>query len=172
MASSLFILCFLVVIAFYGYCNISLKREYIQSVEAGGLDETTQEEQRQLSYYAPYRMMKDVNGRTIDGQNTMKIKVKGRCMEPLNIKTGDILLVKKFDKNEDLSTKIRQGDILLIYLSDKKIYKIRAFDGYRDAEKSLLNTYRFDDNRQKKDSSKPHKREDIVGRVEYNLSAR
>lgn len=93
-------------------------------------------------------------------------------MEPLNIKSGDILLVKKFDKKEDLSAMIRQGDILLIYLSDKKIYKIRAFGGYRDAEKSLLNTYRFDDNRQKKDSSKPHRKEDIVGRVEYNLSAR
>lgn len=172
MASVLFILFFITIIVFYGYSSISLKREYIQSVEAGGLHEATQEEQKQLSYYAPHRMTKDSKGRIIDEKNTMKIIVKGKCMEPLKINSGDILFVKKFGKNEDLSNELHQGDVLLIYLSDKKIYKIRAFDSYEDSEKSILKTYRYDNNGNRQDSSKPHNRKDIIGRVEYNLSSR
>jgi len=172
MGSVYFILVFVCVVSFYAYCNLSLKRDYIQCVEAGNSNEANYEEQKELSYYAPHRMIKDDNGRMIDAQNMMQVKVNGDCMAPIGINSGDILLVKKIDKNEDIDKVITKGDVLLIYLSDKRIYKLRAFDSYEDSEKSVLKTYRYDDNKIRKDSSKSHNRKNIIGVVEYNLSVR
>ena len=87
-------------------------------------------------------------------------------MRPFGIVSGDELLVRKIGKDINLDGKISKNDILLIYLSDKKMYKIRAFDHF---EGSALQTFRFLDNGNKKDSRKLHSRESIIGKVEFKI---
>ena len=75
-------------------------------------------------------------------------------------------MVKKINEKESICNQIKKGDILLIYLSDNDIYKIRVFDRYEGED---LVTYRYDDNGRRQDSSRNHKESSIIGIVKYRL---
>lgn len=166
MGTFYFIIVFVIVVAFYAYCNMGLKRDYVICVEAGDSEEANPQELNNASYYVPHRIIRDKNGRIINTSNMLRIKVSGNCMRPYGIESGDELLVKKIGKDECLDNVIQQNDILLIYLSDKRMYKIRAFDRF---EEGSLKTFRFLDNCERKDSRKLHTRESVVGKVEYKI---
>ena len=166
MGTFYFILVFTSVVAFYAYCNMGLKRDFVICVEAGDSEEANPCELRKASYYAAHRIIRDKGGRIVNTSDTIRIKVSGNCMRPFGIVSGDELLVRKIGKDINLDGKISKNDILLIYLSDKKMYKIRAFDHF---EGSALQTFRFLDNGNKKDSRKLHSRESIIGKVEFKI---
>ena len=79
---------------------------------------------------------------------------------------GSELLVYKF-KNDTEKKDIKTGDILMIHLESKGIDKIRVFEKMR--EDGLMDTYRFDANKNKKMSSRPHDLNSVVGKVKYLL---
>ena len=87
-------------------------------------------------------------------------------MKPKQIESGSQLLVLKLDDKRPVKEQIKSGDILLIHLKDTDIHKIRVFDKY---ENGVLQTYRYDDNGQKKKSSKPHQESSVIGVVKYKL---
>lgn len=166
MGTFYFILFFVTVVVFYAYCNMGLKRDFVICVEAGDSEEANPCELRRESYYTAHRIIRDKGGRIVNTSDTIRIKVSGNCMRPFGIVSGDELLVRKIRKDTNLDGIIHQNDILLIYLSDKKMYKIRAFD---QIEGGALKTFRFLDNGDRRDSRKLHSRESIIGKVEYKI---
>ncbi len=157
----------MVVLAFYAYCNIKLNSDYVICAEAGDSKTANPKELERASHYTTHKIIRDEDGNVVNSSNMIRIKVNGNCMRPYGINFGDELLVRKIGKDENLDSIIQKEDILLIYLFDKKMYKIRAFDHF---EHGSLKTYRFLDNGEKKDSRNLHQRESIIGKVEYILS--
>lgn len=85
--------------------------------------------------------------------------VKNDCMIPKKIFPDDIIGVRMFDKNFTVEN-VEDGKILLIYLNEKKIYKIRIKGEL--AEGNAYNTYYYRSNEKTK-SSRPHGIDSIKG---------
>lgn len=167
MGTIYFLIILLLVIATYAYCNIVVgRRDYVQCVEAGPIIDTDAERLKECSFYDKRRVVRDSKGKEIDTSNMIRIVVKGNCMKPKNIESGAQLLVKKIDRTKSMCDQIKQGDILLIHLSDNGVYKIRIFDKYEGTD---LVTYRYDDNMNRKNSSRNHKEASVLGIVKYRL---
>lgn len=167
MGTIYFLIILLLVIATYAYCNIVVgRRDYVQCVEAGPTKDTDAERLKECSFYDKRRVVRDSKGKEIDTSNMIRIVVKGNCMKPKNIESGAQLLVKKIDRTKSMCDQIKQGDILLIHLSDNGVYKIRIFDKYEGTD---LVTYRYDDNMNRKNSSRNHKEASVLGIVKYRL---
>lgn len=167
---------FAIVIALYAYLNVRIRqegqlnsqiRDYVMCVEAGDTDCITAEDLKESSYYIKHQPIRDYSGHIINDPNTIRIKTKGDCMVPIGINNGDELLVHLIDRDKPLAKQIEHGDVLLIHIQDNGINKIRIFDTYDD--KGNLLTYRYKDN-VRKNSSRPHSVDSVVGVVRYQLS--
>lgn len=90
--------------------------------------------------------------------------VQGDCMIPRNIKPNDIIKVKMFD-NKFTSDNIVSGNIVLIFLNDKKFrgYKVREIEKVHD-KKAI--TFYYNKKGDKIQSSLPYSLENIKGIVE------
>ena len=79
--------------------------------------------------------------------------VKNDCMAPLHIYPGDVIGVELFNDDFGLND-VKQGDILLIFLDDKKFHghKIRVMDF---VENNTFHTYYFVGDKHQ-ESSEPH----------------
>lgn len=167
METIYFLIILLVTVAIYAYFNIvSRKQEFVQCVEAGPTVTTDAKRLRELSFYDRRRTIQKPDGQEIDTSEMIRIVVKGNCMKPKHIESGAQLLVKKISKKDLVRNQIKEGDILLIHLVDNDIYKIRIFDRYEGED---LATYRYDDNGERKNSTRNHKESSIVGVVKYRL---
>lgn len=167
METVYFLIILLAVVVIYAYFNIiSGKQEFVQCVEAGPTLAINAKRLKELSFYDRHRTIQKTDGQEIDTSGMIRIVVKGNCMRPKNIESGAQLLVKKISEKESICNQIKKGDILLIYLSDNDIYKIRVFDRYEGED---LVTYRYDDNGRRQDSSRNHKESSIIGIVKYRL---
>ncbi len=156
-----------IAVAMYAYFNIvSGKQEFVQCVEAGPAMATDAKRLKELSFYDKHRIVLNADGQKVDTSGMMRIVVKGNCMKPKHIESGAQLLVKKINRKDSIRNQIKQGDILLIHLTDNDIYKIRIFDRYDGGD---LATYRYDDNGERKNSTRNHKESSIVGIVKYRL---
>jgi len=111
-----------------------------------------------------------INGKKINEKEYIPIIVHGSCMEQRGIFSGDILYVKEIKalSNEEKEKIIKERDILLIYLSDKDIYKIREFEKV-DAENKAKTFYYTTEG--KNYSTNSHEFETIQGVVKYKLPA-
>lgn len=143
------------------------KQEKVIIAEAGDTGAiVNRKKTKNIIHMRPIRL-KDDNGNSIDKSNLIRVLVDGKCMERKGIKDGSQLFAKAIDHSIKLSKQISQGDVLLIYLTDKNIYKLRVFD---KIEEGTLATYRYDINTgERKNSSKPHRPESIIGVVQYLL---
>lgn len=154
--------------ALYAYVNICVgKREYVQCVDAGPTEGITAEMLKEKSFYDENRIVRDQNNKIVDTHKMIRVIVQGRCMEPKGIYTNDQLLVKKIDRNKPLEEQIKEDDILLIYLADNGIHKIRIFEGYE--KDGRLKTYHYTDDGNKRKSKYPHKRNSVLGKVVYKV---
>ena len=117
--------------------------------------------------YQPYVYMNSIRKQgSILPLEYQRVIVHGHCMEPRGIMDCSQLWVKSINREKDFSLQVKHDDILLIYLSDKNIYKLRIFDKYLDNDRLL--TYRYNPKtKERVDSSIPHKRESVVGVVKY-----
>lgn len=144
----------------------SLSNEYVICVEAGPVEGTSAEALRHKSFYAPrLNLVKD--GKALSGKDIIRVVVSGDCMRPRNIVDGTQLYVQKISKTADVREKLHEGDILMLYLSDSKKYKIRELKGFTP-EGAFLTFYYNADNT-KHDSREPHRRETLVGVVMYRI---
>ena len=116
----------------------------------------------------PSRLVKLDDGSYINSHDYVRIVINGRCMEPRNILNGEEWLVKPIDKNLDVLKQISPKDVLLIYLQDTNIYKIREYERVNRENGELLDTFYYQDGRPHK-SSRPHSKKSIVGIVKYSI---
>lgn len=134
--------------------------------DAGPTKKLTDKEQRANDELRPYQFIRLGSGKNINSRDYMRVKVDGHCMEPRGIKDGCQVLVLPRNKNEQFKKQVKLGDILLIYLHDKKVYKLRILENY-DNEKQLI-TFRYE-NGQKHRSQRNHNPDDVLGVVKYIL---
>ena len=144
-----------------------VRKETVIVAEAGKVSDMTEDYQPYV-YMNPIRMQNRRQKSSILPPDYQRVIVHGHCMEPRGIMDCSQVIVKNINHDKDFSLQVKHGDILLIYLEDKDIYKLRVFDKY--IEKDQLLTYRFNPKTGERiDSSIPHKRDSVIGVVEYGL---
>lgn len=162
------VLSIIVSIASAGIALVSMlllnKQEKVIIAEAGDTGTIVNRKKSKNIIHMRPITIKDNKGNTIDKSNLLRVLVDGKCMERKGIKDGTQLYAKVINSEVKLSKQISQGDILLIYLDDKNIFKLRVFD---KMEEGALVTYRYNNIGERKNSSKPHKPESIKGVVRY-----
>ena len=80
---------------------------------------------------------------------------------------GEEWLVEPINKRKRLDKQINDRDVLLIYVEDKDLYKIREFEGFN--KDGSLATFYYEDDGAKHISSKPHTQESVCGVVGYRV---
>lgn len=113
------------------------------------------------------KVIRLTDGRYINTRDYIRIMVYGGCMRPRNILNGEEWLVEPIDKRKPLREQIKERDVLLIYVADKNLYKIREFEGFN--EDDSLATFYYEDNGAKHPSSKPHTCKSVCGVVRYAI---
>lgn len=110
-------------------------------------------------------ILKLKSGKTVHSSDYIRIKVFGCNLTPRGILNGEEWLVKPFFNDTDTDTLIK-GDVVLLYIPDKHIYKIRVFDRL---ENESVYTYSYK-NGSRHESSRPHKMDMIRGIVKYSIN--
>lgn len=108
-----------------------------------------------------------LDGRYINSHDYIRIHVNGNCMKQRNILSGEEWLVKPVDKKQSPQSQLKQRDVLLIYIEDKNLYKIRELDSF--GSNNQLKTFWYDDNDNKHESSQLHRWESVIGVVKYAI---
>ena len=116
---------------------------------------------------AASKVIKLMNGHYINTRDYIRIRVHGDCMRPRNIQNGEEWLVEPINKRKRLGKQINDRDVLLIYVEDKDLYKIREFEGFN--KDGSLATFYYEDDGAKHISSKPHTQESVCGVVGYRV---
>lgn len=164
MATYYFIVTFVLVLGFYAFANLKLRKDFVMGVEAGTTKGVTADELKRVSYSVKHRVVKDRQGNVINPDSIIRIVVEGNCMRPLRIKSGDEMIAIRIDNQRPLQEQVKPNDVLLIHLADTGINKIRAFESF---EGRNLKTFWFEENGQKHPSSKAHTPESVLGIVKY-----
>ena len=164
MATFYFIVAFVLVLGLYAFTNLKLRKDDVIGVEAGTTKGVTVDELKRASYSVKHRVVKDRLGNVINPESIIRIVVRGNCMKPLRIKSGDEMIAIKIDRERPLEEQVSPNDVLLIHLADTGINKIRAFEGFDGGN---LKTFWFEENGEKHASSKVHTPESVLGIVRY-----
>ena len=143
------------IISIYRFRGI--KKEQVIVAEAGRISEIG-------DTYQPYIYMNPILSSDEEGNNIQRVIVHGRSLEPRGIYDRSQLYIQLINLEKDFSLQVKHDDILLIYLKDKNIYKLRIFDKHLDNDNIL--TYMYNPQTgERVDSSLPHRRESVVGVV-------
>lgn len=126
----------------------------------------THDEIKDLSSYKKHKIFKDTNGNIINPKNIIRMVVSGNSMSPLRINSGDEIIALKIDKSKPLVQQIKKDNLVLIYLNDIGIYKIRAIHSF-DGNK--LSTYYYNEHGEKVMSTVGYSPESIRGIVKYKV---
>lgn len=161
-----FIILTSLLIVYYLSSRGSADKEYVRCVEAGPTADLSAEELKRYSFYDRRRELRDKDGTFIDRSNMERVVVKGGCMEKRGIPNGSQLLVDTIRSAEDFRQKVKPHDILMIYIADKDIYKIREFD---HVEGSKAYTFCYNPDGSRHDSSRTHSIESVKGVVRYRI---
>lgn len=144
--------------------------ERIECVDAGPVSSVDPQDLHSRVKFEPMGIFRSEDGKLLTSADYQRITVSGNCMVPRGICSGQDLLVEKIKDGRDLS--LKEGDILLIHVPDKNLYKIRAYEEKTDENPNVYKTYYYDEAGEKKYSSKPHKKDYIQGVVRYILPIR
>lgn len=110
--------------------------------------------------------------KVVDG-HTYKYRrfvIQGICMTQIGLRPNDIIGVQIFASNAE-KTSLKQNDVALIFLNDNKFrgYKIRIVEKIQGNE---VETFYYDQDGNKKLSSKSHSLDSILGIVDMNETQR
>lgn len=105
------------------------------------------------------------DGRYINTSDYLRLRISGTCMTPRNILNGEEWLAKPYDGE---SSAINPGDVLLIYIKDKNMYKIREVERVLD-DKQEVETFYYNPDGSKQFSSRWHRLADVRGVVKYAI---
>ena len=109
------------------------------------------------------------NGSYINSHDFIRIIISGDCMVPRKILSGEEWLVKPIKKGTQIVEQISPHDILLIYLRDKNVYKIREFKQINANAPLMLDTFYYNSDGTIHPSSKPHSVNSVIGVVKYSI---
>lgn len=146
------------------FCTKS--RDRIIFVEAGSVTDIDEAELKSKKSVLS-KIFRLPDGTYASSHKYIRIIVRGDCMSKKRICSGEEWLVETVDRQERLEKQIRPGNVLLIYLEDKGIYKIREFKCFT-AEKELVTFYYGKDGVEHL-SSKPHSAKSVIGVVKYGI---
>lgn len=162
----IFFFIIIVTLAIYGLGKWSVsKTDYVRCVEAGPTTHVSPSKIHSLCRHEKQIVVLGKDGKAIDTKHYQRVVVKGNCLKPLGIEDEDQLLVSQFNNDGDERKSIKKGDILMIYLKSKDIYKVRVFDDFLDG--GLIKTHRYNDNGDVIYSSRPHELSSVEGVVKY-----
>ena len=167
MGTFYFVIAFVVILGFYAFSNIILKKDYVIAGDAFSSRNLTHDEIKDLSSYKKHKIFKDTNGNIINPKNMIRMVVSGNSMSPLRINSGDEIIALKIDKKKPLDQQIKKDNLVLIYLNDIGIYKIRAFHSF-DGNNKLL-TYYYNEYGEKVMSKVGYSPDSIRGIVKYKV---
>lgn len=116
----------------------------------------------------PSCVIKLPNGKYANTHSYHRIRIIGGCLEMVGIHKNEEWLADKvtLSDKESVPDTLSKGDVLLIYLNDKGIYKIRCFESL-DGDGNLI-TYSYPEGKRHV-SSKPHSPSSVLGVVKYKL---
>jgi hypothetical protein len=158
-------LVFVLICVFYGIAShFYAKTETAIVTEAGATSDKVGSSV--ITRKVPAQVVRLENGKYIRTRDYIRIIVDGDCMSPRNILRNEEWLVEPV-KSSDLETKLQKKDVVLIFLEDKQMYKIREFEGY-DSEGNLTTLY-YDENSRKRYSSHPHPKSSVRGILRYAI---
>ena len=161
-----FLFIIITTLAIYGLGKWSVsKTDYVRCVEAGPTSHVSPSEIHRLCCREKHIVVLGKNGKPIDTKLYQRVMVKGNCLKPLGIEDDAQLLVRKFNNDNDEKNRIKKGDILMIYLKSKDIYKVRVFDDF--LEGGLIRTHRYGDNDNVIYSARPHELSRVEGVWKY-----
>lgn len=166
MASIYILLIFIAICICYAYPRLSKQDDVVYSAFAGSSDEPHDSESSILTFEKS-RVIKLPDGTYANTKSFHRLRINGVCMSPIGINNGEEWLAKKINPQKSLRTQINKEDVLLIYLSDKKRYKIRRVHDFIDD--STVDTYSFTPEGKIHKSTKPHSANTIMGVVKYRL---
>lgn len=176
--STVFAIILLFALSLYAYANynkrkqikqcVNKKNDFFICVEAGDTPEVSAEELEKKSFYDTQKSYIDENGIEIDMSDMQCLVVNNNCMRKRNIKNGDRLLAQKIDIFRSVYEQINVNDILWINIADTGKNKIRVLESIN--KDGYLTTFYYDDNGEKKYSSRPHAISSVRGIVRFNLS--
>ena len=157
---------FCIIVLFYGIISYNnSKDQQVLMIEAGPTD-CANEACLQDHYTTPIKTIELPNGEFKSSRDFIRIKISGNCMQKRNIFYGEEWLVKPINHTKPVQEQLNPTDILLIYIKDKNIYKIRELAGFLG--NNMLETiyYKGDE---VVTSSSPHSYDSILGIVKYNI---
>ena len=168
MESVFLFLIFLFLCFCYGYPRIVKRNrnDVVYSAFAGSSDEP-HDSKSPVLLSEPSRVIKLPDGMYANSNSFHRLRINGVCMSPIDIKNGEEWLAIKINHKKSLRSQINIGDVLLIYLSDTKRYKIRRV--YDFIDDSTLDTYSYTPEGKVHKSTKPHSANTIMGVVKYRL---
>ena len=167
------ILAFLIVVIAFAWSSdrlgkVTTEQEFVQCVEAGGIEKATTKELADLSFTDVKRSYCDENGNVLDRSLYSRIVVHNNCMIPRNIYDKDQLLVKNVSHPK--ANQLCPRDILYLKIDKdgEDYYKIRELEEVTKGNE--LKTRYYDMDGKVHPSSRNHKLEMVQGVVKYNLT--
>lgn len=109
------------------------------------------------------------DNKKVNPKDYIVCRVDGSCMAPKGVKGGDIVFIHEY--GEDEKKQISQGEILYIKYEKCGVpgYKLREFVGYTEDGDAALTRY-YSNEELPKDSSAPHKIDNICGVVQMRFN--
>lgn len=135
-----------VILVTISYLNLSYRRytrKYVTAADANPDNNMSPEEINNFSFRSSGCPRYYIGEENIDlsGSKYIRLSVVGKGLEERDIKDGVQVLALKLDKKE-IKEYLKPKDIILIYVKEIKLYKIRIFKSYED---DLAVTYLYKD---------------------------
>ena len=145
------------------YLIFGLIRNSVPEVEAGPIANIAKTDFVNMGGKVRAAYSKIIGNRKVVYRNFV---VRGGCMEPRNIKDGDVISVRTFNKEQrkDVKAQLKEGQIVLIFLNNNEFhgYKMRIV---KSLGEDAAITYYYE-NGVEKESSQPHFYKNIIGVVD------
>ncbi len=166
MVTICFFIIFSAIVIAYGIISFKTSKEQdVILVEAGPT--TCMENVRVFQHYkSPVKTIKLPDGSYKNSSEFIRIRIDGNCMQKRKICYGEEWLVEQINKSKSMQEQLNISDVLLIYIKDKNMYKIRELANFLDNE--MLETIYYDGD-DVKISTRPHSYSSVLGVVRYNI---
>lgn len=158
---------FILICIFYGASRMKSYKENIYPASAGSVNEHPDSCSQCDIVESESKVVRLPDGTYTNTRKYYRIRINGSCMTFQDINDGEQWLAKKVSQKKSLRSQVAEGDVLFIHLKDTDRYKIRRVKRFVDDD--TVDTYSYDKEGNEKPSSKPHRKEVILGKVAYRL---
>ncbi|MCM1522741.1 MAG: hypothetical protein NC039_08845 [Muribaculaceae bacterium] len=155
---------FVIICVLYGWAShMYARKDLILEVEAGPLGHDCV----LSNFESRSRVVRLESGRYVNTHDYIRVCIHGECMTPRNILNGEEWLVEPIRQEAELRSQLKERDVLLIYIQEKGLYKIRELEAF-NPDGSLKTIY-YGPDRVKRNSSRAHQASQVMGVVRYAI---